>query len=45
LWATFEIATNEAEFIHTHFESNGARIFDRGVAPASETIRPRRIQP
>src|ERR1700723_1425083 len=32
LWGTFEIATNEAEFIHTHFESNGARIFDRGSA-------------
>src|ERR1700691_119904 len=32
LWGTFEIATNEAEFMHAHFQSNRARIFDRGGA-------------
>jgi hypothetical protein len=32
LWGTFETATNEAEFMHTHFQSNRARIFDRGGA-------------
>jgi hypothetical protein len=32
LWATFEIATNEAEFMHAHFQSNRAGIFDRGGA-------------
>jgi hypothetical protein len=29
LWGTFEIATNEAEFMHPHFQSSRARIFDR----------------
>src|ERR1700722_3231332 len=32
LWGTFEIATNEAVLVHSHFESNRARIFDRGGA-------------
>jgi hypothetical protein len=32
LWGTFEIATNEAEFMDSHFESRGARIFDCGGA-------------
>src|SRR6202035_4881345 len=30
LWATFEIATNEAEFMHAHFQSHRAGLFDRG---------------
>ena len=32
LWGTFEIATNEADFMHSHFQSNRAGIFDRGGA-------------
>lgn len=32
LWGTFEIATNEAEFMYAHFQSNRARLFDRGGA-------------
>jgi hypothetical protein len=28
----FEIATNEAELMHAHFEGNRASIFDRGGA-------------
>src|ERR1700723_2936938 len=32
LWATFEIATNEAEFMHSHFQSHRAGLFDRGGA-------------
>jgi hypothetical protein len=32
LWGTFEIATNEAVLMHAHFQSNRARLFDRGGA-------------
>ena len=30
LWGTFEIATNEAVFMHSHFQSRRAGILDRG---------------
>ena len=30
LWGTFEIATNEAVLMHSHFESRRASILDRG---------------
>ncbi len=32
LWATFEIATNEAVLMHAHFQSRRASLFDRGGA-------------
>src|ERR1700688_4098507 len=32
LWSTFEIATNEAVLVHSHFKSGRAGIFDRGGA-------------
>ena len=30
LWGTFEIATNEAVLMHSHFESSRAGTLDRG---------------
>jgi hypothetical protein len=32
LWGPFEIATNEAEFVHAHFQRGRAGILDRGGA-------------
>ena len=32
LWSAFQIAANEAVFMHPHFESRRARLLDRGGA-------------